>query len=447
MGEDISALKKRIEELEEMQRLAQSLSSVVGVYDTIEAVAESCLKLCQAERSAILLIGAANEDPARTVVRSTAGMKHEIDHRVNSMILAWIERNKKPLLTNDVLATLNIKSPAPGAQQLGPALAVPLVAEDKIIGVMNLVNSRGGVPFSEDSMRIATHLAPLATRFIERSKFQESLFESNARLNAALHQQYDTSAIVGKSRAVEDIAKKIPIMASSASNILITGETGSGKGLVAKVIHFTGPRAEKPFVSLNCAAVSPDRFDAELFGDEQSDSAGGAEGNRGKIELARGGTLFLDEIAAMPLELQPRLLRVLEERSSSGPAQSAAVPASARVVAASDKDLLEAVRAGKFVEDLYHLLNVIPVYLPPLRDRTEDIPLLARKFLLDFSGEAKHFRPDALEMLSKMEWKGNVRELRNAVERISMFATSPEISALDLRQHGVSQTERPSANA
>ena len=191
MAEDTATLKKRIEELEEMYRLTQSLSSVMNVYETIEAFAESCLKLCHADRSAILLLGEASEDPATTVVRSTARLEHEIDHRVNSLVVGWIEHHKKPLLTDDILETLNIKNPPSHLQQLGSALAVPLVVDDKIVGVINLVNSRGGPPFSQDSLRIANLLAPLAARFIIKAKTQESLFKANERLNAALHHQDD----------------------------------------------------------------------------------------------------------------------------------------------------------------------------------------------------------------------------------------------------------------
>lgn len=189
MDEDTTSLKKRIEELEEMYRFTLSLSSVMSVYETIEAIAESCLKLCHADRSAILLLGEASEDPATTVVRSTARLEHEIDHRINSMVVGWIEHHKKPLLSDDILETLNIKDPAPALQQMGSALAVPLVAGDKIVGVINLVNSRGGTPFTQDSLRVANLLAPLAAQFIVKARAQESLFNANEKLNVALRKQ------------------------------------------------------------------------------------------------------------------------------------------------------------------------------------------------------------------------------------------------------------------
>lgn len=189
MDEDTTSLKKRIEELEEMYRITLSLGSVTSVYETIEAIAESCLKLCHADRSAILLLDEASEDPATTVVRSTAGLEHEIDHRINSMVVGWIERNKKPLLCDDILETMNLKSPAPALQQMGSALAVPLVIDEKIVGVINLVNSRGGTLFTQDSLRIANLLAPLAAQFIVKARAQESLFKANEKLNAELHKQ------------------------------------------------------------------------------------------------------------------------------------------------------------------------------------------------------------------------------------------------------------------
>ncbi|MGH2567433.1 MAG: sigma 54-interacting transcriptional regulator, partial [Bacteroidota bacterium] len=178
-------------------------------------------------------------------------------------------------------------------------------------------------------------------------------------------------------------------------------------------------------------------FESELFGHEKGAFTGATEVRKGKFELAHDGTLFLDEVSAMPLELLPKLLRVLEERTLNRVGSSVQIKVDVRLIAASNKDLLQAVRAGEFREDLYHRLNVVPILIPTLSDRVEDIPLLAKVFLGDFSHQTKRFAHDALELLSKMNWRGNVRELRNIVERISIFISSSEITAAHINTLGI----------
>ncbi|MBI4429469.1 MAG: sigma-54-dependent Fis family transcriptional regulator [Ignavibacteriales bacterium] len=445
MPDNTLSLKRRIEELEEFHRLAQSLSSVVGLFETLEAIANCCLKLCKAEQAAIVLLSPTPDDSAKTVVRSAGASEEGIDHVVNSLVAGWIEHHQKPLLTDNILLELKITNPHSRIRSLGPALAVPLTSEGKTIGIINLVNSQNGPKFSADSLQTASTLAPLATQFILRAKAHESLFEDNRRLKSALRQHYDVESIIGKSPTMTELKAKILRVASTSANVFLSGETGTGKELVAQAIHSHSLRAGKPFIAVNCAAIPATLVESELFGHEKGSFTGATEMKKGTFESAHTGTLFLDEISAMPVELQPKLLRVLEERAFSRVGSSTVIHVDVRLISASNIELSEAIKAGRFREDLYHRLNVVPLHLPPLRERTADIPLLAQSFLQEFSYGTKRFAPDAQEKLSKMSWRGNVRELRNFVERVSIFAPTPDVTAGELRNLAVGEEKQASS--
>jgi transcriptional regulator with GAF, ATPase, and Fis domain len=436
MPDDIPALNRRIQQLEELHRLARSLNSVIGVYEMLELIANTCKTLCNAERVAIVLIDPTSENSADTLVRNP-GIAGEIDHTVNGLMAGWVYSHQKALLTDDVLEILTISHPNHSVRQHGSAVAVPLMAEGKIIGVINLVNSRGKTTFAESNLQIANTIAPLAAQAINRAKMHQSLYEDNQQLKTVLTQHQCASPLLGEGPGMKRIREQISLVASSNATVLISGETGTGKELVARAIHCQSKRFEKPFIAVNCAAIPASLFESELFGHERGSFTGATEMKKGKFELAHLGTLFLDEISAMPLEAQPKILRMLEEHSVTRVGSTVEIKADIRIIAATNRDLVKAVAAGEFREDLYHRLNVIPIQLPPLRERIDDIPLLANVFMEEFSGGTKRFSPEALDMLTTITWKGNVRELRNIVERLFILIPSTEIGVPDLRSVGI----------
>ena len=433
MPDDTASLKRRIEELEEIQRLAQSLGSIASVYKTLEEIGDCCLKLCRAERVAILLLNPVTRESVHSLVRGFSAEQGEIDHLVNSLVAGWVMRHREPLLTDDVVEKLNIKDPEGQVRRLGPTLAFPLVSGEEIIGIINLVNSRGGRTFSEDDLRLLSTIAPLASQSIKRSQMQTALSEDNQRLQQAVRQQEGYTLLIGESQGMKKVRDTIMQVAGTSASVFLMGETGTGKELAAKAIHFHSTRAAKPFLAVNCAAIPENLFESELFGHEKGAFTGATEMKKGKFELAHEGTLFLDEISAMPPGLQAKLLRVLEERSFARVGSSVERKIDVRLISATNRDLRGASRNGDFREDLYHRLNVIPILLPPLRERREDIPLLASSFLEELSSGSKRFSADALEALSTMEWRGNVRELRNVVERISILMAANVITRGDIQ--------------
>jgi len=259
------------------------------------------------------------------------------------------------------------------------------------------------------------------------------------------HYQLDRS-IIGNSRPMQEVYKLLGKVAPSDVTVLITGESGTGKELVARAIHFNSPRLGKPFLALNCAAIPRELLESELFGHEKGAFTGATERKAGKFEQANGGTLFLDEIGDMPLELQAKLLRVLQEREITRTGGSQTLNVDVRIVAATNQELKQKVRSKEFREDLYYRLNVVPIELPPLRERREDIPLLANFFIQraveELGVATKGCSEEALKLLQGYSWPGNVRELENTIQRAALLSPDQLLTPADFPVLG----ESPAGN-
>src|SRR5438093_5891460 len=252
------------------------------------------------------------------------------------------------------------------------------------------------------------------------------------------------TGIIGESPAIQEVLVKIEQMAPVSSTVLIEGESGTGKELVARAIHDLSPRRAKPFIAVSCAAIPETLLESELFGHEKGAFTGAAERRLGRFELADGGTIFLDEIGEVAAATEVKLLRVLEDRTFFRVGGTQAIKVDVRVVAATNKSLKEEVALGRFRDDLFYRLNVLHIYLPPLRERKTDIPLLVRRFIAEFAKQHdRTFRgitPEALQILVDAEWPGNIRQLRNLIESMVVLAPEGEIRASDIpkdiREHG-----------
>lgn len=271
---------------------------------------------------------------------------------------------------------------------------------------------------------------------VERAILFGRLKRENQSLSKEMRRQWSLNDVIGKSAPMREVFETVEQVAGSTANILITGESGTGKEVIAKAIHQRSPRASRPFVAVNCTAIPASLMESELFGHVKGSFTGATSDKRGLFEEAEGGTIFLDEIGDMDVALQAKLLRVLQERTVRpvGSTQSRAIDV--RVIAATHKDLKKAIANGTFREDLYYRLSVIPLVMPALRHRPEDIPLLAHHFLNKYSlmngGRVHGFSPDALRKLMSMTWPGNVRELENLVERMVVMSKHPIIEAADI---------------
>ncbi len=260
----------------------------------------------------------------------------------------------------------------------------------------------------------------------------------NRYLTRELQERYQFGKIIGKSASMQRIYQLIEKVAPSKATVLITGESGTGKELIARAIHFNSPRRELPFISVNCGALPETLLESELFGHERGAFSGAVNLRKGRFELAHEGTLFLDEISEMSPPLQVKLLRVLQEMEFERVGGSQTLRVDVRMVAASNRILKEEVAQRRFRSDLYYRLNVVHVHLPPLRDRTDDIPLLVNHFLAKYSQEGNHsliiIEPEALRRLLDYSWPGNVRELENVIERAVILSNGERIMVKDLPQ-------------
>jgi two-component system nitrogen regulation response regulator NtrX len=259
------------------------------------------------------------------------------------------------------------------------------------------------------------------------------LTEENERLKATIESRYE---LVGRSAAIHAVTDKIEKVAQTNARVLITGENGTGKELVARAMHRQSSRAKKPFVEVNCAAIPSELIESELFGHMRGSFTGAIQDHAGKFEQADGGTLFLDEIGDMSVAAQSKVLRVLQDGEVTRIGGSKSRKVDVRVIAATNKDLEEEIAAGRFREDLYYRLNVVPVSVPPLRERREDIPLLVEHFLAQLARHdgvvPRGIDSAAIERLAQLPWPGNVRELRNTIERLLILSTGPRVTVADV---------------
>jgi two-component system, NtrC family, response regulator HydG len=270
---------------------------------------------------------------------------------------------------------------------------------------------------------------------IERAMEHQQLKTENRQLKDALGLDFDRSHIIGQSPAMVRLLTTAVQVAASEATVMICGESGTGKELVAGVIHHNSPRSKGPFVKINCAALTETLLESELFGHEKGAFTGAERRREGKFVQAHGGTLFLDEVSEMPISMQVKLLRVLQEREVTRVGGEAVIPVDVRLVVATNKQIPDLIREGAFREDLFYRLNVINLDLPPLRERRGDIPLLAQHFLDLFNRrnakEIRGFSPQGMDVLGRYHWPGNVRELMNAVERAVVLAREPFLDAAD----------------
>jgi len=283
-------------------------------------------------------------------------------------------------------------------------------------------------PFTPEELRVR----------VKKALEKQSLILENIDLREKLRTRKETRILLGQSQKMKEIEGLIEKVAKTNSTVMILGETGTGKELVAHEIHARSLRAQNPMITVNCAAIPSELLESELFGHEKGAFTGATRNRKGSFELAHGGTIFLDEIGHMSLDLQVKLLRVLQEKEIKPVGSETTIAVDVRIIAATNKDLKEAIRRGEFREELYYRLNVVPIHLPPLRERREDIPLLAEYFLKKYNQEVKKsiqgISPEAMTILLNYSWPGNVRELENVIERAVILEEGDMIGPASFHQ-------------
>jgi len=318
-------------------------------------------------------------------------------------------------------------------------ISVPIVLRGEVLGVLSAdrVWSDDSVELDED-VRMLEIVSSIIAHAVRLYWTYQHEVEKRESLRRELRGRYSLPNIIGDSDAMQEVFRVVAKVASSQATVLLRGESGTGKELIAHALHYQGTRPKGPFVAINCAALPENLLEAELFGYEKGAFTGAVASKQGRFELARGGTIFLDEVGDVSPSLQAKLLRVLQERTFERLGGTKTLTTDARIVSATNRDLEQMAKAGEFREDLYWRLNVVPIFLPPVRERREDVPLLIEFFLERFGAAAgRHvtLSSETLRLLMGYQWPGNIRELENTMQRLVVLAESDVIELGDLPMH------------
>jgi len=386
-------------------------------------------------------------------------VREEAERPLGNCICSHVMRRKEPLIAENILECPRLSKSAVEEEGLASHASVPLMSKDRVVGVMN-VASEHYRPFSSQDLELLTAIGRQVGVAIENARLFEDTREKSAELEAAyeklkslyeelkterektktlkkaLEDKFGLANIVGKNHKMQAIYDLIENISQSNSTVLIQGESGTGKELIARAIHLLSPRKEKPFIIANCSAYAQALLESELFGHEKGAFTGAIRRKRGRFELADGGTIFLDEIGEISSTTQLLLLRVLQDKKFERVGGEDTLKVDIRMIAATNRNLAQEMMEGRFREDLYYRLNVIPVMVPPLRERKDDIPLLVRHFLEIYSTangkEIRGFSEEVMQIFLVYDWPGNVRELQNAVEHAVILAKGEMITEADI---------------
>jgi transcriptional regulator with GAF, ATPase, and Fis domain len=355
-------------------------------------------------------------------------------HKVSTFVSREVISNRQAILAENVARDQHLKNRESLAElKVASLICAPISVDDRTIGVLHLYTTGSGPVLNNDDLEFTLAAARQFGTAWHRLRNQSSL---TAEVRELKDQLRIDSEMVGRSESIHSLEEQIRRVAGTKATVLIRGESGVGKELVARAVHAHSPRKDRPFVCLNCAALTETLLESELFGHEKGAFTGATERMAGKFEAADGGTIFLDEIGEMAAGTQAKFLRVLEGQSFERVGGNTPIKVDVRVVAATNRPLEEAVRAGTFRKDLFYRLQVVQLDVPPLRDRPDDVPAIADHFLKRFSRETgrkvKGFSPTALAKLQAHNWPGNVRELRNVIERAVALGTMPIVEERDI---------------
>ena len=421
--------------LRALLRISSRLAEAEEPEALVRVILESAQHLFAAEGCSIALIDSARGE---LIFTSAVGGSDLAETRIglHQGVVGWVTRHGEGVVTNDAAGNDHF---FPGIDAktgftTRSLLCAPLSSEGRTIGAIEVVNTRQREGFSQADLTLLAALAEVATAAIVRTRAYRSLADAHAILREEVSSRH--TLVVGESPIMAEVVQTARRAAETDATVLLLGESGTGKEVLARAIHQWSPRAGRPFVAVNCVALTPELLESELFGHERGAFTGAVTARRGRFELAHGGTIFLDEIGDLALPLQAKLLRVLQEREIQHVGGNREIRVDVRIIAATNHDLAQAVRDNTFREDLYYRLNVVTLSLPPLREHAEDLPQLVAHFLERGAREMK--RPGAtlsraaMEVLRAYPWPGNVRELQNAIERALVLAPGECLEVEDL---------------
>jgi len=416
---------------------AQEVSSTRDKAKLLEAIVQSATKVVDCKNSCLMLLPPGSQElVAYVVMGGNKDQMREIRFKVGEGIAGWVAKHAEAVLSNEVQNDPRYSSKLDQITDtpLQSILCLPLLSKGNVLGVLNIINKPEGGRFTEDDLHLAEAFAGQAAIAIENA----NLYDAMSQENKLLREQLDLAPklMISFNPKMKEIIQMARRAAESDATVILLGESGTGKEIVARAIHAWSDRNMQPFIPVNCAALPEQLLESEIFGHEQGAFTGALRRREGKVELAHGGTFFLDEIGELKPDVQTKFLRVLQEHQFERVGGTEVLTADIRVIAATNKDLREEVQKGTFREDLFFRLNVISLTIPPLRERKEDILVIANKFIEHYCREEGRPIPalstSARKILLEYEWPGNVRELENVLERAIVLGVKDTIEADDL---------------
>jgi len=429
LSDRLKNVEHKLGKLETLLDITRSINSTLNLNELLEMIVDSIIELADTDRGFLMLADWEGELQFRIARDREQKSLDERDFEISSSIVNDVRKKAEPLFISDLQESEQFKNQESVLDlQLRTAVCVPLVLDDKVIGVIYTDSNRITTEFNESDLPIVVAFAAQTAIAIENAKLhgevmlsKENLARENLELKERLSEKYEFSGIIGKSKSMQEIFAMIKKIAPLDSTVLISGETGTGKELIARAIHFNGPRKKKKLVTINCGAMPLELLESELFGHKRGSFTGATSDKAGLFETADGGTIFLDEIGDMPQPLQVKLLRALQEGEIRRVGENLPRKVDVRIIAATNRDLTEDIKAGRFRQDLFYRLNVVPVNIPPLRERSEDVLPLIDHFLEKYGFRMNkgnvRIAPSAVKILLGHGWTGNVRELENTIER------------------------------
>jgi transcriptional regulator with GAF, ATPase, and Fis domain len=401
----------------------------------LQSMLDGILELTGADRGALLLVdeGAPSVRVARDMKRETIT---DVSGQISDSIVRKVLETRRPLIVSDALAdTAFGKSESVVALNLSSVMCVPLLAQGELLGALYVGSNRVKGLFEKSALDLLTIFAGQASLILQNAMLLSSLRADKDKLSRDLYDK-KFGDIIGACASMLEVFKKLQKVASTDISVLITGETGTGKELIAKELHRRSPRVSGPFVSINCGAIPENLIEAELFGHVKGAFTGAIASRPGKFQAANGGTLFLDEIGELPLNLQVKLVRALQERVIYRVGDSRPEKVDIRVIAATNRVLEDEIKKGTFREDLYYRLNVVNIFLPPLRERGDDVLIIAKALLSKYADEMGSkvvgYAPATLTAIRKYPWPGNIRQLENRIKKALVLCDKALIQPEDL---------------
>ena len=430
--------------LRKLFEFSEKLLTLRDIDPLLEAMLDAVLEVTGGEKGLILLMDNAFEDaqgePGKPVVRASRAVKREALEGTSGVISDSIVRKVletgRPIIVSDALSDTQFgTSESVLALRLSSVMCAPLVTQGHVIGAMYVGNDRVKGLFERSQLDVLSIFAGQASLILQNAMLLSTLRADKEKLAAELKDKR-FGEIIGSCASMMEVFRKLQKVATTDISVLITGETGTGKELIAREVHRRSNRASGPFVVINCGAIPENLIESELFGHVKGAFTGAIASRPGKFQAADKGTLFLDEIGELPLNLQVKLLRALQERVVYRVGDAKPEKVDIRVVAATNRVLEEEIRAGRFREDLYYRLNVVNIYLPALRDRADDVLIIAKALLSKYADElgspVQGFTPQALAAIKKYTWPGNIRQLENRIRKALVLCDRTLLSVDDL---------------